>query len=62
MAEKSHVHTDDKGILHVCYHHCRTLFTNWQFWLGTFAAFPLEHWIWEKCWPFFIIAKWMGLD
>ena len=44
-----------------CYHNCRGLLTNWRFWLATFTAFPVEHLIWEKLWPFKLLTKWWGL-
>lgn len=60
MSNHPHTHKDDRGILHVCYHHCKP-FLNWKWWLLTFIAFPLEHAIWEKFWPFTLIAHWLGL-
>jgi hypothetical protein len=31
------------------------------FWLGVTISFPLEHFIWEKLWPFSAITRWLGL-
>lgn len=57
----THVHKDKKGVLHVCYHKCRTVFTDWGFWIGVTVSFPLEHFLWEQVWPFSWITKLIGL-
>ena len=57
---KPHYHQDKNGILHRCYHKCRTLFT-WQFFVGLTLMFPLEHTLWTKVWPFYEIANFLGL-
>lgn len=44
-----HFHTDNRGYIHRCFHSCRNLLTSWQFWLGTFLSFPIEHYIWLHC-------------
>jgi len=59
-ATHSHVHRDDNGFLHRCYHKCRSLFT-WQFFLGLTLSFPIEHALWTKVTPFVQIADWLGL-
>ena len=61
VAGHEHTHVDERGFVVKCYHTCRGVLTSWQFWLGTFLAFPLEHAIWEKLWPFNLLTQWMGL-
>lgn len=56
-----HVHTDSRGYVHWCYHHCRNILTAWQFWLGMTLSFPFEHLLWEKMWPFYLLSHWLGL-
>jgi len=56
-----HYHLDEKGLWHRCYHSCRNLLVNWQFWMGLTLGFPVEHLIWEKLWPFKLVTEWMGL-
>jgi hypothetical protein len=46
---------------HTCYHKCRTVFTDWGFWIGVTVSFPLEHFLWERVWPFSWITKLIGL-
>lgn len=55
-----HHHKDHNGFLHACYHKCRVIVT-WQFWVGMTIGFPLEHFLWEKVWPFKAVAHWFGL-
>lgn len=56
-----HFHTDEQGLGWRCYHHCRGLLTNWQFWAGLTLGFPVEHALWEKVWPFYLLTHWIGL-
>jgi len=56
-----HEHVDKQGIVHRCYHSCRNLLTNWQFWAGLTLGFPVEHLLWEKLWPFYLVTQWFGL-
>ena len=30
--------------------------------IGTTIGFPLEHFLYEKVWPFVVIAHWLGLQ
>ncbi len=32
-----------------------------SFWLGISLSFPIEHFIWEKVWPFSVLTKLLGL-
>jgi len=61
LSEPSHTHVDDQGFIVKCYHKAQGLLTSWQFWLGITFSFPLEHLLWEKVFPFYVIAHWMGL-
>ena len=56
----AHQHIDEQGLIVKCYHQCKTLFS-WQFWMGTTLGFPLEHFLYEKVWPFKLITVWLGL-
>jgi hypothetical protein len=38
----------------------RTVFSL-SFWLGLTMGFPLEHFLWERVWPFKLITLWMTL-
>jgi hypothetical protein len=66
--ETSHFHTDERGVLVRCYHKCRTAVFSGTFWTGVIVsnitnvfAFPFEHVLWEKVWPFYHITAWLGL-
>ena len=59
--EHAHTHTTDKGLIVTCYHKCRTTILSAGFWAGVTLSFPIEHWLWEKVWPFTAITQWMGL-
>jgi hypothetical protein len=56
-----HTHVDEKGIIHKCYHECKSTFKQSGFWLGVTVSFPLEHFLYEKVFPFYLITQWMGL-
>jgi len=56
-----HFHKTEDGVLVKCYHQCRSVITSPAFWFGTTLSFPLEHFIWEKLWPFYLITHWLGL-
>jgi len=58
---KPHYHKDERGILQKCYHGAQNLLTDYKFWIGVTLSFPLEHFIWEKLWPFYLISEWLGL-
>lgn len=32
-----------------------------SFWLGISLSFPIEHFLWEKVWPFDLLTKLLGL-
>ena len=54
-----HYHTNEQGLLVKCYHSCAELLTKWQFWAGLTLGFPLEHFLWEKVWPFYVFSEWL---
>jgi hypothetical protein len=56
-----HFHRDEHGFLVKCYHNTKSVLTNWQFWFGLTMGFPLEHLLWEKVWPFYLITHFIGL-
>jgi hypothetical protein len=58
---KSHNHTDDYGIVHRCYHNCKNVLFDLSFWIGITLSFPLEHYLYEKVYPFTLVAKFLGV-
>lgn len=58
---KPHYHMDEYGTLVKCYHACKSTFFSLGFWAGLTLGFPVEHWLWEKVWPFTLITEWLGL-
>lgn len=58
---KPHTHVTDQGFVVTCYHNCKELLFKWQFWVGLTFGFPVEHFLWEKVWPFYLISKKLGL-
>lgn len=59
--ENVHYHPDESGLLHKCWHRCRTSVLQPGFWLGVTLSFPLEHLIWERLWPLNLLTKALGL-
>lgn len=57
----AHTHVDKNGFLVDCYHSTKNVILSGSFWLGVTLSFPLEHFLWEKVWPFSAITAWMGL-
>jgi hypothetical protein len=61
--EHKHFHTDERGVLVACYHQCKNwgnqILGAWQFWLGVTVSFPIEHFIWEKVWPFKLFTEFL---
>ncbi len=60
MSVKPHFHKTESGLVK-CYHETKSLFATPSFWIGTLLSWPLEHWLWDKVWPFSILAKLLGL-
>jgi hypothetical protein len=56
-----HYHRNSKGKLVSCYHVCRSVLISPGFWFGSTCGFPIEHYLWEKVWPFTLITSWLGL-
>lgn len=56
-----HYHRNRAGILVTCYHQCRSLMTDWRFWCGLTLGYPLEHYLWEKVWPFNLLTHFLHL-
>lgn len=57
-----HRHTDEKGVLHKCYHHCKHWISP-GFLAGYAVAqtigFPIEHTQWDHIWPFDYVGAWL---
>lgn len=45
-ASVPHVHIDEKGIAHKCYHECKSMVRDYRFWIGVTISFPIEHALW----------------
>lgn len=56
-----HQHRTKDGLLVDCYHGSKALLTDWKFWCGLTAGFPLEHLLWTKVWPLSLVSVWFGL-
>lgn len=59
--DKFHTHTDEQGTLVKCYHGCRSLLTDWKFFIGVTISFPIEHALWTRVPGFSDLAQYMGL-
>lgn len=63
----AHFHRDKQGVLHACFHKCKSQLTSWRFWCGltivNWIEFLPEHIFWFKV-PFFktIATHWLGLS
>lgn len=55
------MHVDERGFVTKCYHECKNVLWNASFWIGMTIGFPLEHFLYEKVWPFKLITEAMGL-
>jgi hypothetical protein len=55
-----HTHKNERGVMVQCYHKCKSMFS-FQFIAGVTLSFPVEHFLYERVWPFTLITKWMGL-
>lgn len=51
-----HTHPDENGLMVKCYHKSKTVLLSFSFWLGLTLGFPLEHFLWEKIWPFNLLT------
>lgn len=56
-----HTHVDEVGRVVKCYHETKSILTSGSFWLGITFSFPLEHFLYEKVWPFTLITQFLGL-
>jgi hypothetical protein len=56
-----HIHIDNQGLVHYCYHSCKNTLLSASFWLGVTLSYPLEHYLWESVPPFSYIAAYFGL-
>ena len=62
MAEEAapHYH-ESNGVLHACYHQSKSALQSFGFWIGLTIGFPIEHFLWEKIWPFSALTSLLGL-
>ncbi|GAO37640.1 hypothetical protein SCT_3076 [Sulfuricella sp. T08] len=56
-----HTHPDENGLMVKCYHKSKTVLLSVSFWLGLTLGFPVEHFLWEKIWPFKLLTRYIGL-
>lgn len=56
-----HFHFNELGTMVRCYHEAKNLLTDWRFWIGMTMGFPMEHLLWEKVWPFYLLTSFVGL-
>lgn len=56
-----HTHRDENGLMVKCYHKSKTVLLSVGFWLGLTLGFPVEHFLWEKIWPFKLLTQYIGL-
>ena len=61
MNNSGHFHVDERGLLVKCYHESKSMLKSISFWIGVTISFPIEHFIWEKLWPFSWITTFIGL-
>jgi hypothetical protein len=62
LMEEPHYHEDkESGLLVKCFNHCTNLLTDYRFWIGVTISYPLEHFLWEKVWPFSLVMHFLGL-
>ena len=59
FADQPHYHRDEQGFLVKCYHQAKTNYVG--FIVGTMVSFPIEHYLYEKVWPFYLVSTWLGL-
>lgn len=59
LASNPHYHKDQRGALRICYHKCKSVFSDLGFWIGLTIGFPIEHLLWEKVPPFSFITSWL---
>jgi hypothetical protein len=57
----SHTHVDENGLIVKCYHKSKSALLSGGFWLGLTLGFPIEHFLWEKAWPFKLLTRYLGL-
>jgi len=59
-----HYHKDEKGIAHACYHACKNqnLFFSKMYWVSLTFAFPIEHIVYHKLWPFYLLSNWLNIS
>ncbi len=54
-----HTHVDENGLMVKCYH--KTALLSGGYLLGLTLGFPIEHFLWEKVWPFRLLTRYLGL-
>ena len=58
---RPHLHSDALGKAHMCYHHCKQHGAVWYCDVLT-IAFPLEHIVYHKLWPFYQLSGWLNIS
>ena len=59
-----HYHKDEKGVVHACYHACKNqnLFFSKMYCVSLTLAFPIEHIVYHKLWPFYLLSNWLNIS
>lgn len=58
---KLHHHRTHNGVIVDCYHKCKSVLKDYGFWVGMTIGFPIEHFLYEKVFPFTLVTEFMGL-
>ncbi len=61
IIETFHTHSDENGLIVKGYHPTETALLSFGFWLSLTLGFPVEHFLWEKVWPFKLLTRSRGL-
>lgn len=56
-----HTHVTEHGFVVKCYHKCKSILLDYAFWIGITVSYPIEHFIYEKVWPFSIVGSLLGI-
>jgi hypothetical protein len=60
--EEPHYHVV-RGAPQACYHACKqqNLFFSKMYWISLTLAFPIEHIVYHKLWPFYLLSNWLNI-
>ena len=62
LLQGAHFHKDEQGRLVKCYHSTKNIVPPFIWWATGFTiGYPIEHFLWEKVWPFYWILELIGM-